>query len=769
MKQPFTLKLMEIQHIPMKQFDGWIIHFVINGEVTVVIEGEKHELTDEDIIVVNPLEVHSITSYKDNLTMIMQIDKNQLEEMLKQDYQIRFECDTTKNLNTRDEKKYKKIKNSLIKMLMKYINKSSSEFDVYRQFFDILTLLSREFLLKNTLEFQKDQMIEDEKIKRIIEYISKNYKNQISLEDIANKEFLSYSYLSRYFKQKAGISFSEYLTKIRLQKAVECLRYSNDSIIKIAMKNGFSTSKAFYKQFKKYFGVSPAEYRNQNQNNLLKKEFNPTLESKYTEVTGDDALHKLSGFLVKNDVEDPYGITNRNITVDTLNQVEKSQRFSQKSKLINIGIADNLLDKDCTVEIEDIKSNLEFKYVRMIGFCSELELISNQSNLISNYNRNNRLFNYIRSLSFLPIIVIDQDYLNNEDFDKEIEELRNKIKHFIQYYGEEILLKWHFEFSFSIDGDSESNEKLIRFAKELKDEFHFDNIGIDMGDIQDDKIYRNDKRLIELADHSKMEFSFLGLKGDFYQYYDDHGEWISSNFSEKYSTLKDSCYKILSKQSSIFLTEWNTLVGDSGPLAGTFFRAALIVHTLDILHDEISCFGYWLNIEIKSSISKKSEDNCLSLFFYARIKRPAYFTLMILEKLRGVVAYKTEDTIVYKDKEDYHIIQYNSCLLEPKLSVSNQFIQYQTKTIDTEFVNLPARKYVVKSYLLDKDHGGIYNDWLRLGGEKEMDQEYYDYLETTIVPKYIMKYKTVDVNVFSLSTTLTMNAVKYIYIRPALF
>jgi len=103
MKQAFTLKLMEIQYLPTHQFDGWKIHFVINGEINVNIESERHDLISEDIIVVNPMEIHSVSSNKDNLTMIMQIDRKQLEEMLKEDFQFRFNCNTTGAYSSRED------------------------------------------------------------------------------------------------------------------------------------------------------------------------------------------------------------------------------------------------------------------------------------------------------------------------------------------------------------------------------------------------------------------------------------------------------------------------------------------------------------------------------------------------------------------------------------------------------------------------------------------------------------------------------------------
>lgn len=768
MEHPFNIKMVEIQNIPVNQYDGWRIYFVIDGEVNAEIVGEKYKLSYEDIVIINPFETHRLYSDKENLVMVMSIDKREFENLIKYNYQVRFDCNTVKNNIDKNDKKYKKVKSNLIDMMVKVINKSSDDFGIYGKFFELLSILSEEFSVNEALKIkQLDVVSDDEKINRIIEYIDTNYMNEISLEDVASREFLSYSYLSRYFKQQVGVSFIEYLTKIRLQNALDGLKHSDDSILKIAMKNGFSNNKSFYKQFRKYFGISPAEYRDRNKVKSVKI-LEESSELKVVEFTKEEVFNKLPKFMVSNDIKDPYGVSNRDITIDTFELPEDGEKAIRNSKIINIGSAENILSVECQDELVDINNNLDFDYIRMLGFCGELELKESSGN-ISAFNRNNRIFNYIEKCGYKPIIVIDQKNLHLEKIDEEIEYLRKTIVHFLRYFGEKILSKWYFEFSFSENIASYSSMKLIEFTRELKEKFYFENVGIDLGDIQDSDIYARDEKLLNTAYDMGINYSFIGVKGDFYNYFDEEGEWITSTFEDKYQSLKDIVEKVTTGEKNVFLTEWNTLVGDNGPLAGTFFRAALIVHTMDIFKNTVTAFGYWLNIEVKSMLSNISEDNCLSIFFYPKVKRPLYFTLMLIEKLRGSIVYYSDDTVVYKDREEYHIIQYNSCLLEPKMSISSQFIQYQTKTIDIKFKNLIGREYEIKSYLLDKDHGGIYNDWLRLGGETEINQEYLDYLETNIVPKYIMNYKPTTDSEMSVSSTLTMNAVKYTYLRPSIY
>ena len=68
-------------------------------------------------------------------------------------------------------------------------------------------------------------------------------------------------YLSRLFKEKAGINFINYIIQERMQCAVELLRNPNCSICQISEAVGYSNEKNFSRAFKKYYGVGPAEYR----------------------------------------------------------------------------------------------------------------------------------------------------------------------------------------------------------------------------------------------------------------------------------------------------------------------------------------------------------------------------------------------------------------------------------------------------------------------------------------------------------------------------
>lgn len=101
----------------------------------------------------------------------------------------------------------------------------------------------------------------DSQIVLAAQYISSKYGESITADDIAAVAGYSPNYLSRKFKESTGVRIHEYLTFIRLQKAAVELVSTKDSVTEIALRCGFSNGNYFKDAFKKYYGVTPREYR----------------------------------------------------------------------------------------------------------------------------------------------------------------------------------------------------------------------------------------------------------------------------------------------------------------------------------------------------------------------------------------------------------------------------------------------------------------------------------------------------------------------------
>jgi two-component system response regulator YesN len=98
-------------------------------------------------------------------------------------------------------------------------------------------------------------------IEKVKAYLDENYMDYgISLNQTADYIGVSPFYLSRSFKKQEGISFKEYLTKMRMDKAIEYLKQKKKNVQEIALEVGFVDPNYFSKAFRRYKGVSPREF-----------------------------------------------------------------------------------------------------------------------------------------------------------------------------------------------------------------------------------------------------------------------------------------------------------------------------------------------------------------------------------------------------------------------------------------------------------------------------------------------------------------------------
>ncbi len=97
-------------------------------------------------------------------------------------------------------------------------------------------------------------------IEEVKNYLEEHYKDA-SLEVAAERVNLSSSYLSKIFKEKSGTLFTDYLLKVRMEKACAMLEDIQYKSYDIAYYVGYDNPKNFSRAFKAYFGISPSEYR----------------------------------------------------------------------------------------------------------------------------------------------------------------------------------------------------------------------------------------------------------------------------------------------------------------------------------------------------------------------------------------------------------------------------------------------------------------------------------------------------------------------------
>lgn len=238
------------------------IYYLKSGLCTYTVSKKKYHLKPGDIFIVAPGDSHS-TYYEGSKPCERVAIYCRLEQFLPafwenhRDLKDKFHKTSRVVLKEND----RPVINSILDLMLR----EKEQTQKYTS--EIMNLLLCQLLLSidrngifvyECLDQPNDHSAD---IDQALRYIDLNYQLPISLEDVAYKINLTPTYLSRKFKLVTGATFKEYLTQIRIRQAAQLLLTTDDSITKIAMDCGFSSSNYFKDSFKKVSGVSPRTFR----------------------------------------------------------------------------------------------------------------------------------------------------------------------------------------------------------------------------------------------------------------------------------------------------------------------------------------------------------------------------------------------------------------------------------------------------------------------------------------------------------------------------
>ncbi len=98
-------------------------------------------------------------------------------------------------------------------------------------------------------------------IRRAVEYLQAHYMDELSMETLCEKVHMSPAYFSRLFQKETGVTFTAYLTNLRLREAKRLLTHTDYPVYEIAERAGYRNTRYFMKLFKESVGFTPTVYR----------------------------------------------------------------------------------------------------------------------------------------------------------------------------------------------------------------------------------------------------------------------------------------------------------------------------------------------------------------------------------------------------------------------------------------------------------------------------------------------------------------------------
>ncbi len=697
---PFSIFFHENEEYPLNWHKEIEILFILKGSATIDLKDKNYFLKDKDIILINSNEIHGISNTEENTSiLIMQIDPDFFEKYYSQFTEIYFECKSF--YASEKNKQYEYIRDKLATIMWSFINKNEGyQLEILGESLNLV-----EHLINN---FKKDIIIDNkihdnqlqDRFRRILEYINKNYKKKITLTDLAQREYISIHYLSKFFKNQIGMGFSKYLNLFRLNKSINDLCNTNKSILEISLDNGFSNVKSYTKIFKENYEITPSSYRKKtlSEKNSIKK--------KYLKLSAN-SQSVLKDFLVyrkKIDTTREMELYNLEIDIN-----EKKNEKINFEKIIYFDFVYDGLNSNWQYNLEKIQEEIKFNYIRFNGIFTKGMFFYNKRDNCYNWFNIDNLLDFFIKINLKPFIELTytskESALNNWHI-----LLENFLFHCIQRYGLEEVETWKFELA----SDDKSYEKAIKLytktLNKLNKNFNTLKLGILFVPAS------NFEERNYLINFKNKNLSFMSVEMT----------------HEAYFQKKELFKELLLNIKNMNLKPYFIKLDEKNYLNDTCFNASNLIYSilnnLNGVDTQVSFIDDIKNTKVFNGGS--------GLLTYNGLKKPIYNAYYLLNNLNGDLINKGPSHFVVRDKNKLFILLYNFC---EKIDNEDKNIDYyeRKKEIEKEKcklitlkLNLDKGKYKIKTYTLNQNHGSIFDSWINMGAPEDLNVEDLEYLKS---------------------------------------
>lgn len=273
---PVKIEVLNIRNYP------WHIHkdpqliYVLRGEIELKHVFTRYTLKKDDIHIIHRDDIHGFSGVSDdNLVIILSFDTKHFQKSFPTlNYQI------FSGRRSNDGAHYSRqpeVKSCLLSMIST-LHAGSPGYDtrIEQMACDLLNIMYADFrsftVNRNDLHYDSQDagdVVQLDRIGRVLSYVYANYPYKLSLTDIAEQEGLSTYYLSHLFQHMMGDSFRNFVSMARVEMSEVELLTTNNSISLISQHMGFSNAKYYVENFKYWFGCHPKDHRQQSQDKII--------------------------------------------------------------------------------------------------------------------------------------------------------------------------------------------------------------------------------------------------------------------------------------------------------------------------------------------------------------------------------------------------------------------------------------------------------------------------------------------------------------------
>lgn len=341
--------------------------FVLRGRGTLWREDRTvpYSLHEADLFTVSGYEMHEIHMESGGLTLSLLLSSSFLSFYFPEAQQLAFACKSYA-ADAEEQKKYDILRADFAAAFQTFYQNEAHHAALHLRSKLILLLddLIRYFSCpapKAAPAFDKGRS----HLRAAAGWIDQHYTEDITLKETADRVYLSESYLSRLFKRTLGLTFTEYLTQVRLDYAALLLR-SGQRVTETASKAGFRSTNSFIQAFKQTYQKTPGQYKREL-GERLKREL-------YTEPQGaENKFSVLSRYLQTPSASEqskPAEVRDECAVSANLSMPLRTLRHSWR-QLINVGYAHDLLNGSVQKQVRQVQAEIGFRYARVKGILDD--------------------------------------------------------------------------------------------------------------------------------------------------------------------------------------------------------------------------------------------------------------------------------------------------------------------------------------------------------------------------------------------------------------
>lgn len=214
---------------------------VTEGEMLIEVNHAEFRLGGGDAMLIFPNELHSLSSEHSHHVLFI------FSEKLIRAFSVKYADKIPK------ERTLHLAEHTMASLMA--LNSESTSVELKGALYSFAAILERkgEFISSFT---QKDDLI-----RKIFAYVDENYLKACTLGDVASALGYDHAYISRCFKRITGLPYNSYVNIRRLSNASYLLNNTDETVLECAIESGFHSLRSFNRNFKEYFGITPAEYR----------------------------------------------------------------------------------------------------------------------------------------------------------------------------------------------------------------------------------------------------------------------------------------------------------------------------------------------------------------------------------------------------------------------------------------------------------------------------------------------------------------------------